>query len=72
MRSHRDGSCEKLLYNDLAHKGMHNVPIHVTEFAMDLYASIAQRKSCRKYDMEPLSREVMDEIERAIAGFDHL
>lgn len=72
MRSHRDSSCEKLLYNDLVHKGMHNVPIHVTEFAMDLYASIAQRKSCRKYDMEPLSREVMDEIERAIEGFDHL
>lgn len=72
MRSSRSGSRERLLYNGLAHKGMHSVPLHVTEFAMDLYASIAQRKSCRNYDMEPLSREVMDEIERAIEGFDRL
>ena len=36
---------------------------------MDLYASIARRKSCRKYDMQPLGQETMTAIEDAIKGF---
>lgn len=39
---------------------------------MNLYNSIAQRKSCRKYEMQPLPREQMTEIENAIQGFSPL
>ena len=39
---------------------------------MDLYPSIAQRRSCRNYDMEPLSQEVLEEVARAIEQFDPL
>ncbi|WP_139653279.1 nitroreductase family protein [Raoultibacter phocaeensis] len=48
------------------------LPNIVMEDAMDLYPSIAQRKSCRKYDMRPLDTEVLDEIARAIDGFEPL
>lgn len=36
---------------------------------MNLYHSIAQRKSCRKYDMQPLKQEELTAIEEAIKGF---
>lgn len=36
---------------------------------MNLYASITQRKSCRKYDMQPLEQSFISEIEHAIKGF---
>lgn len=39
---------------------------------MNLYASISQRKSCRKYDLQPLNQEIMEEIENAIQGFEPL
>lgn len=39
---------------------------------MNLYPSIARRKSCRKYDMRPLSQESINEIENAIKGFEPL
>lgn len=45
---------------------------HVTESAMNLYPSIAQRKSCRKYDMKPLGTEALDKIARAIESFEPL
>lgn len=39
---------------------------------MNLYHSIPQRKSCRKYDMQPLGQDFFDEIEEAVQGFDRL
>lgn len=36
---------------------------------MNLYSSIFRRKSCRKYDLQPLPQEKLDEIENAIQGF---
>ncbi len=39
---------------------------------MNLYASISQRRSCRKYDLTPLNQEMMGKIESAIMGFDPL
>lgn len=36
---------------------------------MDLYQSITQRKSCRKYDMKPLDQGLISEIENAVKGF---
>lgn len=36
---------------------------------MNLYNSIFQRKSCRKYNMEPLSTQMLKEIENAINAF---
>lgn len=36
---------------------------------MNLYHSIPQRKSCRKYDMQPLTQETLNEIESAIKRF---
>lgn len=39
---------------------------------MNLYASIRQRKSCRKYDMQPLPQSTLDEIDVAIRSFDRL
>lgn len=36
---------------------------------MDLYSSITRRKSCRKYDMNPLEQAVLSEIENAIKSF---
>ncbi|ULQ59746.1 hypothetical protein K7I13_15040 [Brucepastera parasyntrophica] len=39
---------------------------------MDLYHSIAQRKSCRKYETQPLEHSIINEIEDAIKGFDVL
>lgn len=39
---------------------------------MDLYRSISQRKSCRKYDMQPLEPKIFDEIEEAIQSFEKL
>lgn len=36
---------------------------------MNLYASIARRKSCRKYDPRPLGREILEEIGAAVGGF---
>ena len=37
---------------------------------MNLYASIAQRKTCRKYDLQPLAQEVLEKIENAIQSFE--
>ena len=37
-----------------------------------LYKSIYQRKSCRKYHMQPLSQEKIDEIDEKISTFDTL
>lgn len=39
---------------------------------MNLYQSIAQRKSCRKYDMQPLKQEELAAVEEAIRGFEPL
>lgn len=39
---------------------------------MNLYASIAQRKTCRNYDLQPLKREIMEKIESAIISFEPL
>lgn len=39
---------------------------------MNLYASISQRKSCRKYDLKPLNQEIMEQIENAVKGFEPL
>lgn len=39
---------------------------------MGLYNSIFQRKSCRKYDMNPLEQDVFGEMEQAIQGFKKL
>lgn len=39
---------------------------------MNLYASIARRKSCRKYETSPLGQDFMDQMESAIQGFDRL
>lgn len=39
---------------------------------MNLYHSISQRKSCRKYDMTPLKAEQLLEIENAINSFETL
>lgn len=39
---------------------------------MNLYASIAQRKTCRKYDLQPLAQEVLEKIENAIQSFESL
>ena len=39
---------------------------------MTLYTSIAQRQSCRTYDMRSLGAETMAEIERAIGEFEPL
>lgn len=39
---------------------------------MNLYASISQRKSCRKYDPQPLSADKLAEIEHAIGSFEPL
>jgi nitroreductase len=36
---------------------------------MELYNSIFQRKSSRKYDMQPLEESVLNEIEEAVKGF---
>ncbi|MDL2229059.1 hypothetical protein LJC14_02300 [Treponema sp. OttesenSCG-928-L16] len=36
---------------------------------MNLYESISRRKSCRKYQGQPLSPERLEEIEKAIQGF---
>lgn len=36
---------------------------------MSLYTAIPQRRSCRKYDMQPLPTATMDEIQAAIASF---
>lgn len=36
---------------------------------MNLYGSIARRRSCRKYDMRPFEQDKMSEIESAIKGF---
>ena len=37
-----------------------------------LYDSIARRKSCRKYDMQPLPSETIDQILVALEGFEPL
>lgn len=42
------------------------------ELPTNLYPSISQRKSCRKYDMRPLGQEVLSEISNAIEGFESL
>ncbi len=39
---------------------------------MDLYRSISQRKSCRKYNMQPLDQAVFDQIESALQSFEQL
>ncbi|MDL2248695.1 hypothetical protein LJB89_03260 [Tyzzerella sp. OttesenSCG-928-J15] len=39
---------------------------------MNLYAAIPQRKSCRKYDMQPLGADKLGEIEQAIGSFQPL
>lgn len=39
---------------------------------MDLYDAIAQRQSCRKYDMQPLPATFFPEMDAAIQGFDPL
>lgn len=39
---------------------------------MKLYSAIGQRKSCRKYDMQPLEPDLMSEIEGAIESFEPL
>ena len=39
---------------------------------MNLYASISQRKSCRKYDLHPLKQEILEEIQNAVLGFEPL
>lgn len=39
---------------------------------MNLYASIAQRKSCRKYDMAPLGHDFIKKMEEALQGFERL
>lgn len=39
---------------------------------MDLYSSIFRRKSSRKYEMQPLEKELLDEIENAIKAFELL
>lgn len=39
---------------------------------MNLYPSIFQRRSCRKYTLQPLEEKFLKEIERAIAGFEPL
>lgn len=39
---------------------------------MNLYDSIIQRKSCRKYDMQPLKQESINEIENTIKGLEPL
>jgi nitroreductase len=39
---------------------------------MELYSSIFQRKSSRKYDMQPLSEKMLEEIEEAVKGFEPL
>lgn len=39
---------------------------------MNLYESIWQRKSCRKYDMTPLPEETLGEVTNAIEGFQKL
>lgn len=36
---------------------------------MDIYSSIAQRKSCRNYTMQALDQSTLEEIEQAIQGF---
>lgn len=45
---------------------------HERRNSMNLAASISQRKSCRKYDMKPLSAEKLSEIEHAIETFEPL
>lgn len=39
---------------------------------MDLFDSISKRKSCRDYTQQPLGEEKLEEIRRAIDGFDPL
>lgn len=39
---------------------------------MNLYASIFQRRSCRKYDMQPLDADKLTEIDHAIERFEPL
>lgn len=39
---------------------------------MDLYRSIFQRKSCRKYNMEPLEQGFFNEIDEALESFNLL
>lgn len=39
---------------------------------MDLFDSISRRKSCRKYNLEPLSDEQLKEIEAALDSFEPL
>lgn len=39
---------------------------------MDLYDSIAQRKSCRNYRMQALGQDFLGEVEAAIASFEPL
>ncbi|MDL2276794.1 hypothetical protein LJC02_03975, partial [Breznakia sp. OttesenSCG-928-G09] len=36
---------------------------------MNLYASISQRKSCRKYNLQPLEEDMLANIEQAIKSF---
>ncbi len=42
------------------------------ELNVDLYHSIAQRKSSRKYEMQPLAKEIIDEMENTIKAFQSL
>lgn len=39
---------------------------------MNLYASIGQRKTCRKYDSQPFNQELLDTIKRVIQSFEPL